>query len=151
MKNRVFLKRSRVSAVVCSAAIGLSTAAFGVAASGGLTGAMFTTDIAGNTVNQNIYQIPSDVYINGGPNNATSQGLPANSVYFEVTDPSGKTLLSTDFAKCRQVTTDGSGRVSGAFAGDGCSHAVGTVDTANGALPVKLWPFSQTPNRRRRV
>ena len=137
----------RVYAVIGSAAAFLSTGIFAVMAAAALNGAIYTTDSAGNHVNENIYQVPADVYVNGGPNNANSQGLPPNEVfYYEVTDPSGRTLLSNDPANCRQVRTDANGRVSGVYTGDGCSHSVGTVDAANGALPVRLWPFSRTPN-----
>ncbi len=147
MKNKVLSRTARVYAVIGSAAVFLSTSFFGVLAISAINGAVFTTDSAGNAVNENIYQLATDVYINGGPNNANSQGLPPNEIfYFEVTDPSGRVLLSTDSATCRQLQTDGNGRVSGALAGVGCSHGVGTVDSSNGAIPVKLWPFNRTPN-----
>lgn len=61
-----------------------------------------------------------------------------------MTDPSGGTLLSTDIALCRQLQVSG-GRVSGS-AGPPCKHANGTLNTANGTLPVQLFPFSATPN-----
>ncbi len=147
MKNSVFSRISRVYTVIFAAALCLSTSIFAVIANNNFNGAVFTTDSAGTAVNENIYQIPTDVYINGGPNNANSQGLPPNEIYyFEVTDPSGRVLLSNDAANCRQVQTDENGRISGAYTGDGCSHGVGSVDSSNGALPVRLWPFNRTPN-----
>src|SRR6516225_9581109 len=72
-----------------------------------VSGAIFTTDASGNVVNQNQYAAKQDVYLNGGPGvNAPpgAAGLSPDGVYiFMVTDPSGKTLLSTDPAQCREV------------------------------------------------
>src|SRR5258707_113990 len=70
-----------------------------------LSGAIFTTDASGVPVNLNIYQAKEDVYLNGGPGinaPAGAAGLPAGTYYFQVTDPSGKTLLSSDDVSCRQ-------------------------------------------------
>jgi len=148
MKNKVFYRATRAYAALCAVAVCLSTGIFvAIAASNGFNGAVFTTHSDGNAVNENIYLAPTDVYINGGPNNANSEGLPPNELfYFEVTDPSGKVLLSSDPASCRQVQTDANGRVFGSYAGDGCLHNVGTIDASNGGLPVSLWPFRRTPN-----
>jgi hypothetical protein len=65
------------------------------------TGAIFTTKSDGTTVDQNIYNLRTDVYLNGGPQNQKSAGLPDGTYYFQVTDPSGAVLLSTDNAVCR--------------------------------------------------
>jgi hypothetical protein len=147
MKNKVFCSASRAYVVFCTVAVCLSTSIFAVIANSNFSGAAYTTNSSGAWVNENLYQVPQDVYVNGGPNNANSQGLPPNEVfYFEVTDPSGKLLLSTDSTNCRQVQTDANGRVAGVYTGDGCGHDVGTTDVSNGALPVKLWPFNRTPN-----
>ena len=138
----------RGSVVAGSAAACLSTSLF-VTLAASFGGAVYTTDSAGAAVNENIFNGAGSVYINGGPNNSNSSGLPANQVfYFEVTDPSGRTLLSKDVAACRQVQTDGNGRISGVVNDSACPtpHAVGTTDAANGGVPVKLAPFEQTPN-----
>src|SRR4051795_1869025 len=67
-------------------------------------GAIFTTLGDGTApVNQNIYDSKADVYLNGGPQNDNAHGLPVGTYYFQVTDPNGGTLLSTDPAACRQV------------------------------------------------
>ena len=116
-------------------------------AASGYNGAVFTTTSTGGAVNENIYAGNMDVYINGGPNNSTANGLPPNEIfYFEVTDPSGKTLLSRGRVVCRQVQTDANGRIVGAYTGDGCSHLVGSIDPSDGSQPVSLWPFNRTPN-----
>src|SRR6478672_6622353 len=78
-----------------------------------LSGAIFTSDASGVPVNLNHYADKRDVYLNGGPGvNAPvdAAGLPAGIYTFQVTDPSGKTLLSTDDPACRQVTVGADGR-----------------------------------------
>ncbi|HJP91388.1 MAG TPA: hypothetical protein VJ875_05505 [Pyrinomonadaceae bacterium] len=116
-------------------------------ASAGLTGALYTTTKDGTAVNKNIYGSLQDVYISGGPQNLNASGLPDGTYYFLVTDPSGKTLLSTDNAVCRQLIVT-NGRVAGAAAAAGvCKHANGTFNPANGTLPVQLAPFSASPNK----
>jgi hypothetical protein len=80
---------------------------------GRLSGAIFTTDPAGTIVNENVwYENKSEVYLDGGsPPNApvTSAGLPEGLYVFQITDPSGKYLLSQDPSKCRiiKISTDG--------------------------------------------
>jgi hypothetical protein len=71
---------------------------FGAALTGGaLAGdALYTTTKDGTAVNANIYPTSTDVYISGGPQNKKAAGLPDGTYYFQVTDPSGNTLLSTD-------------------------------------------------------
>ena len=116
-------------------------------ASAGFAGAIYTTTKDGTAVNKNIYGALEDVYLSGGPQNLNASGLPDGTYYFLVTDPSGKTLLSTDNAVCRQLTVSG-GRVSGAApASGGCAHANGTFNAANGTLPVQMAPFASTPNK----
>src|SRR5438067_70018 len=69
--------------------------------------AIYTTTRDGTDVNANSYALSSDVYLSGGPQNRNSAGLPDGTYYFQVTDPSGKTLLSTDSALCRQLRVSG--------------------------------------------
>src|SRR5438105_9400727 len=112
-----------------------------------LTGAIFTTLVDGSEVNFNIYSSKADVYLDGGPGPGAPQkaaGLPDGTWVFQVTDPSGKTLLSTDPAKCRQFTTS-AGIITGVVAAGGCQHATGT-DIDHGAATVQLIPYSDTPN-----
>ena len=118
-----------------------------------LSGAIFTTDSSGQVVNQNIYNLRADVYLNGGPQNQNPAGLPTGTYYFQVTDPSGNTLLSTDNAVCRQVVVAANANNIGVVAGAaqasvdaGCAHAAGTFNPANGSTPVQLAPFDFTPN-----
>lgn len=64
-----------------------------------LSGAIFTTLENGSRVNANIFEAQEDVYLDGGPGQnapAGAAGLPEGDYYFQVTDPSGKVLLSLD-------------------------------------------------------
>ena len=110
------------------------------------SGAIFTTVVDGTEVNYNIYQAKEDVYLDGGPGPGapqTAAGLDDAVYVFQVTDPSGKTLLSTDPVECRQFTIKDGIIVS--TAPSSCPHATGT-DVDHGALTVQLIPFNDTPN-----
>ncbi|HSF36754.1 MAG TPA: hypothetical protein VLA70_11590 [Nocardioides sp.] len=113
-----------------------------------LSGAIFTTDASGNPVNLNIYDAKEDVYLNGGPGiNAPDDaaGLPAGTYSFQVTDPNGGTLLSTDNVACRQFSVDASGVITSVAPSVPCAHATDT-STEDGGLTVQLFPFNDTPN-----
>ena len=64
--------------------------------------AIDTTTKDGTVVNENLYGLKTDVYLSGGPQNLNAAGLPDGTYYFQITDPSGKVLLSEDPARCRQ-------------------------------------------------
>ena len=107
-------------------------------------GAIWTSTSTGTQVNGNNYDKKEDVYLNGGPQNCGGGGgLPEGDYYFQVTDPSGATLLSSDALKFRQVHVNASGVISG-VSGSG-NHATGT-GSCNGALSVQLKPYADTPN-----
>jgi hypothetical protein len=113
------------------------------------TGAIFTTTSGGTSVNANIYDFKADVYLNGGPQNKNSAGLPDGFYFFQVTNPSGSVLLSSDDAVCRQLQVVGgvvAGPAASASYPSGCLHAPGTFNPANGSTPVQLIPFLDTPN-----
>ena len=107
-------------------------------------GAIFTSTGDGVVVNENTrYGSKAEVYLNGGPQNHSANGLPDGTYYFQVTDPSGAVLLSTDDIACRQVTVSG-GRVAGATGP--CPHETGIYNPSNGVTPVQLIPYLDTPN-----
>ncbi len=115
------------------------------------SGAIFTTLSDGSRVNANIYSAKCDalgVYLDGGPGqNApqTAAGLPDGDYFFQVTDPSGKVLLSTDAQRYRRFTvTTGiiTARVAPAAPGD---HDTG-IDVDHGALTIELCPYLDSPN-----
>jgi cysteine-rich repeat protein len=120
--------------------------------SAALTGGIFTTDRDGNRVNQNIFEHKEDVYLDGGPGDGAPPGsgtLPEGDYYFQVTDPSGHTLLSTDDLSCRSFHISEDGVIDEAYAGaDGCMHATGVdQDHAElGAITIQLMPYADTPN-----
>jgi hypothetical protein len=120
----------------------------------GLTGAIFTTNSTGTVVNGNQYDSPCSVYLDGGPGlhaPAHAAGLPDGDYYFQVTDPSGKTLLSTDKVMNRSFRV--SGGVITTYTGSG-----GPIHTSNldqnqpGAITIALansscpTDFLATPN-----
>jgi len=107
------------------------------------TGAIWTSLSNGQTVNANLYDAKEDVYLNGGPQNCgNGGGLPNGLYYFQVTDPSGATLLSNDAIKFRMVTV-ANGVIYG-VGGTG-NHKEGTGG-CNGGTPVQLIPYDDTPN-----
>lgn len=120
-----------------------------------LPGAIFTSTKTGTTVNGNIYNDAKDVYLNGGPQNVNGSLLMDGIYFFQVTDPSGKTLLHKDSAWDRLVLVD-AGRFAGRCDASGTllsmgppkpPHPNGTYNPANGGgVPVQLWPYDQTPN-----
>jgi hypothetical protein len=130
-----------------SAALAVSLIAAPVLSQGTpLTGAIFTTLRDGTRVNANLYEAKQDVYLDGGPGpNAPQEaaGLPDGDYYFQVTDPSGKVLLSTDPVRNRQFSVF-NGKIVG-LSGFG-DHATG-LDQDHGATTVQLLPFLDTPNK----
>jgi hypothetical protein len=109
-----------------------------------LSGAIFTTLVDGTSVNHNIYNSKQDVYLNGGPNSpsapCTAAGLPDGEYYFQVTDPSGKNVLSASYLSERKVMVIG-GIIKYYL---GTTHHLGVGKC--GSVTVGLMPFNDTPN-----
>jgi hypothetical protein len=109
-----------------------------------VTGAIFTTLSDGSAVDHNIYDAKEDVYLNGGPNSpnapCTAAGLPDGDYYFQVTDPSGKIVLSTDSLLERKVRVKGGIIVKYL----GTTHQLGTGKC--GSVTVQMMPYNDTPN-----
>lgn len=129
-----------------------------------VSGAIFTTLPDGSRVNANIYQSKWDVYLDGGPGiGAPSQAaaLDPGWYYFQVTDPSGKVLLSLDSVKCRKFLVGEDGfiidvqhectklvKIRGEMVSVPCEHLTG-IDLdygPDGAITVQLMPYKDTPN-----
>src|SRR5215204_739546 len=108
------------------------------------SGAIFTTVADGSEVNFNQYPSKEAVYLDGGPGPGAPQeaaGLDDGRYVFQVTDPSGKVLLSSDTAAHRQFdVVDG---VIVAVVAPG--HLTG-IDVDHAALTVQLMPYNDTPN-----
>lgn len=119
-------------------------------ASAQLSGAIFTTVANGSEVNFNIYANKTDVYLDGGPGPGAPQGaagLPDGVYVFQVTDPPGKTLLSTDIAACRRFQVSAGIITALVTTNPGCASPHNTgLDVDHGALTVQLMPFNDTPN-----
>jgi hypothetical protein len=107
-------------------------------------GAIFTTNADGSFVNANVYEFKEEVYLNGGPRpNApcTAAGLPDGDYVFQVTDPSGHELLSTDPIENRMV------RISGGVISFNLGNHVTSLQVGQcNSITVQLVPFSDTPN-----
>jgi hypothetical protein len=115
------------------------------AAGEAISGAIFTSTQDGLTVDANLYQQkcgPGGVWLNGGPL-GPSPGLSPGDYIFQVTDPSGQQLLSSDAPKFRQVRVDASGRFAG-LSGNG-NHNVSNLSNPARAI-IELCPFGDTPN-----
>jgi hypothetical protein len=86
-------------------------------------GAVFTTTADGSVVNANLYPSKCDVYLNGGPGPnapAHAAALPAGDYFFQVTDPSGQTLLSN-----RRFTVSAAGVITAYTGVGGPVHPTG--------------------------
>jgi serine-aspartate repeat-containing protein C/D/E len=94
---------------------------------------------------QQVFAHRTDVFLAGGPLASPCQFaafLPNGQYYFQVTDASALTLLSTDPVAERAFTVK-----SGVVASyDGTTHATGSL-TVCGSLPVDLFPFSDAGPR----
>jgi hypothetical protein len=116
-----------------------------------LSGAIYTSLWDGSAVNKNAYQNKCDVYLVGGPGPhapASAAGLPEGYYYFQVTDPSGKVLLSTDSIGCRRFHV-GSGGFIDAYAPEDCAHEHDAQpDLWRGyGVTIQLCPYLDTPNK----
>jgi hypothetical protein len=139
---------------------GAAALSFTGMASAQVAGAIHTTTPDGGIVNENVhYTAKEDVYLTGGPGpNAPPEaaGLPFGEYYFQITDPSGKKLLSTDPVRNRCVVVgnpaDPTGE-RGFITDQRCNPANGPgthdlnpkVGTAH-EFVVQMIPFDDTPN-----
>lgn len=118
----------------------------GTAHADAISGAIFTTTVDGETVNGNVYDFKSDVFLNGGPNNppgCSGGALEDDTYYFQVTDPSGAVLLSSDAIGNRRFQVSG-GEIS-ANIGAPAPHLNGLTSPC-GSLAIQLMPYDDTPN-----
>ena len=138
------------------------------ASAGPMQGAIFTTTVDGEVVNENThYNKKEDVYLDGGPGPnapANAAGLMPGDYYFQVTDPSGKYLLSEDPISCRKIRVNADGVIEyyyptgTSYEWDNktkqwliaeCNHETG-IDLDHsylGAITVQLMPYDDTVNK----
>src|SRR5579862_6706636 len=145
---------------LCLAALACAAAILPVPVAAQNSGSVHSSEWNGTTwvVNANSISDPSAVFLSGGPQNGSANGFPlGTSYYFQVTDPSGKTLLSEDDIACRIVQVEpgigGAGVLFPAPAGANCTTsphpdalALGLPLDPNGGDPVRLAPFAPSPN-----
>lgn len=120
------------------------------AAAAPLSGAIFTTIADGTIVNANTqYTSKCAVYLDGGPGPnapAKAAGLPSGDYFFQVTDPSGRTLLSTDVVNNRRFHVSTNGVITAYTGTGGPAHPTGidrdhpelgaiTIGLANASCP----------------
>ena len=121
-----------------------------------MSGAIFTTVADGSIVNANQYSSKCAVYLDGGPGPhapAKAAGLPDGDYYFQVTDPSGQALLSTDPVSNRRFHVTG-GLITAYTGTGGPAHATGIDQDhgAQGAITIQManvncpTDFLNTPN-----
>jgi hypothetical protein len=148
------MRRTWLVAVLALALLIVGT---GIAYAGPLSGAIFTTTVDGSRVNANIYAAKEDVYLDGGPGPNAPQGaagLPDGDYYFQVTDPSGKVLLSVDPIASRKIQVVGGiivmvypapsqTKYQGKWYG---THVIGADKDHPPAITVQLMPYENTPN-----
>ena len=112
--NKLLSKKSATTLAISSLAM-----MFTAPALARLDGAIFTTTPDGGIVNENVhYESKPEVFLDGGPGPqapSTAAALPEGLYYFQVTDPSGKCLLSSmpDSADSKGGTCEGDQKVKG--------------------------------------
>jgi cysteine-rich repeat protein len=150
----VMLTNHKVARPLCLLVIGASacTSFSELEQAAIVPGAIFTTTADGSRVDANIYTAKEDVYLDGGPGPGAppgAAGLPEGDYFFQVTSPSGQTLLSSDDVLCRRFHVNADGVVDAIYEGpNGCQHLAG-VDQDHpelGAITVQLFPYDDTPN-----
>lgn len=108
-----------------------------------INGAIYTSLADGSSVNANLYDLKTDVYLNGGPNNppgCNGGDLDDDDYFFQVTDPSGAQLLSTDGIENRKLRV-----IDGVIAQNLGTHLNGAIGPC-GSLAIQLMPYLDTPN-----
>jgi len=117
------------------------TLALAPAASAQMSGTIYSVDSHGN--GDNTFNNRSNVYLAGGPGpntGCTGSGLANGTYYFQVTNPSGTVLLSSDALLNRRINV-----VNGVFA----STPAGGHTVRNGPCTskiVQLFPFNASPS-----
>jgi hypothetical protein len=93
-----------------------------------------------------LYPAKDAVYLQADSLGASGESarLDDGRYVFQVTEPSGKALLSTDAASCRQFDVAG-GAIAGVVS-TGCEHLT-RFDADREATAVQLMPFSGAKNR----
>lgn len=111
---------------------------------------LFTSTEDGSAVNENHYAAKTDVFLDGGPGAnapAHAAALPAGDYYFQVTDPSGKKILSSDGIECRKFRINADGVIDHLYP-CATTHATGVDGDHSelGAITIGLAPFDDSKN-----
>lgn len=111
----------------------------------GIQGAIYTSLEGGGAVNANLYDAKEDVYLNGGPSNypqCNGGELEDGDYFFQVTNPSGSVLLSSDDIQERKFRAAG-GAIDEYLGG---THHVSPNTDGCGGISIQLYPYDDTPN-----
>lgn len=133
----------KVLATVAPAVVVLGLGA-AIAAQGN-SGHVFVTTSTGVAPAEGLFQSAQAPYLNAGPRgnakcSSSSGGLDDGDYYFQVTDPSGRVLLSSDPIQDRMFRVSGGRIVS-------VSESHGSASGRCRDLLVQLFPFTTTTNR----
>jgi hypothetical protein len=133
----------KVLATVAPAVVVLGLGA-AIAAQGN-SGNVFVTTSAGVVPEGGLFASVQAPYLNAGPRgnakcSSSSGGLADGEYYFQVTDPSGRMLLSSDAVQDRSFRVAGGRIVS-------VSNSHGSASGRCSDFLVQLFPFATTPNR----
>lgn len=134
-----------LAAALCTGAV-LATPVCHAVPTDPISGAVFTTNEQCLAVNANIYEAKSAVYLDGGPANNQTPGLPSNtSFYVQVTEPDGTVLGSSVYntGSKTPLTTDANGIVVGCLQLQQIvslpNGTLGFADTTNNGGEYKVW------------
>jgi len=119
-------------------ALGLGAA---IAAQGN-SGSIFVATAHGGVPSGNLFETSLDPYLSAGPRGngkCTAGGLSDGDYYFQVTDPTGRVLLSSDDLEQRRFRV-----IAGRLATASATH--GQTFGRCGDLTVQLAPFDVTPS-----
>jgi hypothetical protein len=139
---RIF--NSRMVFIVLAAFALLTLATTSALMAPALTGAIFTTDVACNGTNINIFPNKDAVYLDGGPAHEGAAGLPDGEYYVQVTEPNG-TLLGTSLGTADEtpaLVVDGKFAVCyqlSAILKKASDGSPGYDTTSNGGGEYKVW------------
>ncbi|UCH32606.1 MAG: carboxypeptidase regulatory-like domain-containing protein [Candidatus Bathyarchaeota archaeon] len=107
-----------------------------------VTGAIWTTDSDGDQVNGNLFKNRRSVYLAGGPHKIGTLGLADGEYCFQVTDPKGKILLSSDDVEKRTFYVE-NGVIDSVAPGGHNSNP----DPDGEGIIIQLAPFGPAPQK----
>jgi hypothetical protein len=143
LKNKQILAEMTLIMVLLSTAAVAFNVRTALSQATSVTGAIWTSDKDGYAVNGNLYTARTQVYLVGGPHKEGAAGLEDGIYCFQVTDPAGKTLLSTDDISNRMFEVK-DGYI---FSIEPGTHKWNYDTTRGYGIVIQLYPFKASPNK----